>query len=115
MAQATADLINKSFDFIFTHTCPKDWQPTDLFLGSVDQSRVDSSMELWFEELKDKIDWGIWCFGHYHADRMERPHVEMYYHDIELLDDAFNRWALYDKGHEIDWWLTKSPNYYMSV
>lgn len=101
------------YDFIFTHTCPISWEPTDLFLNSVDQSSVDKTMELWFEELKDKIDWNIWCFAHYHADRMERPHVEMYYHDIELLEDVFNRWALYDKGNEIDWWLTKSPNYYM--
>ena len=103
------------YDFIFSHTCPISWEPTDLFLNSVNQSEVDKTMELWFEELKDKIDWNIWCFGHYHADRMERPHVEMYYHDIELLEDVFNRWALYDKGNEIDWWLVKSPNYYMSV
>lgn len=114
MAQAGLALGNKYYDFVFTHTCPISWQPTDLFLSAVNQSEVDSTMELWLDDFKDMIDWDVWCFGHYHADRMERPHVEMYYHDIELLEDVFNRWALYDKGHEIDWWLVKSPNYYMN-
>ena len=91
MAQATADLIHKSFDFVFTHTCPKDWQPTDLFLGSVDQSTVDSSMELWLDILKDKIGWNIWLWAHYHVDRIECPHCEIYYNDIENLDVIYKR------------------------
>ena len=115
MAQATADLIGKSFDFVFTHTCPKDWQPTDLFLGSVDQSTVDSSMELWLNTLKDKIGWNIWLFAHYHRDRLERPHVEQYFNDIENLDTIYKRWIDYDNHQELDWWLEKSPNFYMGV
>ena len=113
MAQATADLVNKSFDFVFTHTCPKDWQPTDLFLDSISQSNVDNSMELWMDELKDKFKWNIWLFGHYHCDRLERPHVEQYFNDIENLDTIYKRWANYDNGQELDWWINKSPNFYM--
>ena len=28
----------------------------------------------------------MWCFGHYHDDRLVRPHVEMFYHNLEELD-----------------------------
>ena len=114
MAQATADLINKSFDFVFTHTCPIEWQPTDLFLGAVDQSTVDNTMELWLNEMKDVIGWGVWLFGHYHGDRLERPHVEMYYNDIESLDTIYKRWKKYDDTGELDWYLAKSPKFYTS-
>ena len=113
MAQATADLVNKSFDFVFTHTCPKDWQPTDLFLGSINQSTVDNSMELWLDTLKDKINWNIWLFGHYHRDRLERPHVEQYFNDIEDLNIIHKTWEKYDETGHLDWWLQKSPNFYM--
>ena len=100
------------YDFIMTHTCPISWQPTDLFLSQVDQSEVDSSMELWLDEIRKKLKWNIWLFGHYHADRIERPHVEMYYTDIESLDTINERWAKYDYGEGLDWWLKKGPNYF---
>lgn len=104
----------RKFDFIFTHTCPLSFQPADLFLGFVDQSKVDNHMEVWLEEIKDKFNWNIWLFGHYHADRIERPHVEQYFHDIEELDVIWERWKRYDETGELDWWLVKSPNFYMT-
>lgn len=113
MEEADYVFEGKTFDFILSHTCPLSWQPIDLFLGAVDQSTVDSSMERWMEELKDKIDWYIWLFGHYHQDRLERPFVEMYYHDIEELDEIMHRWVKYSNGGELDWWLSKSPQFYM--
>ena len=68
-----------NFDLVLSHTCPYSWRPIDLFLRGIDQSTVDNSMELWMDKLKDNINWGIWLFGHYHADRLERPHVEIFY------------------------------------
>ncbi len=115
MAQATADLANKSFDFVFSHTCPKKFQPSDLFLKTVNQSEVDNSMELWMDDLSEKIVVNFaWCFGHYHADRLERPHVEQYYNDIEQLDVIADRWKKFNEDEtSLDWWLVKSPNFYM--
>lgn len=103
----------KTFDFVLSHTCPLSFQPTDLFLSAVNQSEVDTSMEQWMDQLKDKMDWFVWLFGHYHNDRMERPYVEMYYNDIEALDDIKARWVKYVETGELDWWLTKSPQFYM--
>ena len=104
--------LNESFDFVLTHTCPIAWEPTDLFLGCIDQSTVDKSMELWMDSLRKHIDWKIWCFGHYHADRLERPGVEQFYNDYEWLDTVWNRWEG-EKTFENEWWHIKSPNFYM--
>lgn len=98
----------KKFDFVFTHTAPIDWEPTDLFLGCVDQSTVDKSMEYWLSDLKATFNWGVWCFGHYHADRIERPNVEQMYMDYESLDTLWNRWYG-DCTYHNEWWLAKSP------
>ena len=110
---AMAELSGKHFDFVFTHTCPISWQPTDLFLSFINQSNVDNSMEQWLEEVKNNISWGIWCFGHYHKDRLERPYVEQYFNDVESLSEINARWVVYKETGKLDWWLSKSPNFYM--
>lgn len=108
------ELMNKEFDFVFTHTCPIDWEPTDLFLPFIDQSKVDKSMELFLEEIFQRFDWGVACFGHYHTDRIERPYVEQFFKDTENLQDIWDRWTTYSKTKELDWWLHKSPNFYQT-
>ena len=106
--------MGKHIDFVFSHTCPTRWLPTDMFLDFVDQSTVDHSMEDWMDSWIDDIHIGIaWCFGHFHADRLERPHVEQYFNDIESLHNIADRWEQYDKTGQLDWWLAKSPNFYM--
>ena len=101
----------KIYDFVLSHTCPLSFQPTDLFLSGIDQNAVDSTMECWMDKLQCEMSWGVWLFGHYHKDRLERPCVEMYYHDIEALDDIKARWDRYLETGELDWWLIKSPNF----
>lgn len=102
----------KHYDFVFTHTCPIDWEPTDLFLNGIDQSTVDKSMEVWLGKLKDYFTWGVWCFGHYHADRVERPNVEQFYMDYEKMETVWNRYHG-EKTYIKEWWLPKSQ--YMSI
>lgn len=114
MLQCTIDLTNREVDFVLTHTCPICWEPSDLFLNSINQSSVDKSMELFLEEMAQCFDWTIWCFGHYHADRLERPYVEQFYRDTENIEELWERWNQYSKTKELDWWLDKSPNFYMT-
>ena len=107
--------LNDNFDFIFSHTCPLRFEPTDLFLNSIDQSTVDQSMEKWMDRVYDRIcrkGKPIWCFGHFHNDRIEAPYVEMYYNDIEKIDIIYERWQRYSKTKELDWWLIKGPKFY---
>ena len=98
----------RKFDFVLSHTCPYSWQPTDLFLGCIDQSTVDNSMEIWMDELKETFNWNIWLFGHFHADRIERTHVEQMYTDYEKMDTIWNRWNG-EQTYPKEWWLPKSP------
>lgn len=100
---------NENYDLVLTHTCPYSWMPTDLFLSMVDQSTVDNSMERFLDVLKGNFDWTCWLFGHFHADRLERPGVEMYYTDIEDLKNIRRRWIRKDGP---PWWMLKGPNYY---
>lgn len=113
MIECTRDFTNQKIDLVLTHTCPVAWEPSDLFLPSVNQSTVDKSMELFLEELAQVFEWNVWCFGHYHSDRIERPHIEQLYTDMEDLDTLMERWYAYDEDGELEWWLIKSPNYYM--
>lgn len=56
-------------DLVLSHTCPIIYEPTDLFLSSVDQSMVDKSMERYLGEIEKKLDYKALLFGHYHAFR----------------------------------------------
>lgn len=111
MVACEAMVNGKKYDFVFTHTCPIDWEPTDLFIGGIDQSKVDKTMEVWLGALKNKFEWTNWLFGHYHADRVERPHVEQFFEEVELLSDIVARWQKYDETGELDWWLPKAPSF----
>ena len=102
------DFKDKEVDIILSHTCPLDWQPTDLFLRSVDQSMVDNSMEKWLNEIKDNVKYKLWLFGHYHADRLVRPHVEMMYADTVDLDTIWNMW---NEGGEVPPYYETQFNY----
>lgn len=99
------------FDLVLTHTCPLSLQPTDLFLGFIDQSTVDNSMEVWMEKLANSITWKIWLWAHYHVDRVEWPHCEIFYTEIESLNSILERWKKYDETGELDWWITTGPKF----
>lgn len=66
------DLVKKHehFDLVISHTCPIEYEPRDLFLAFIDQTRVDKTMELYLGELEEKLDYERWAFGHFHADRL---------------------------------------------
>lgn len=103
-------LPDTTFDFVFSHTCPKKYQPVDKFLSFIDQSTVDTSMEDWMDKINEKIEVNYaWLAGHFHIDRLEQPHFEFYYNDIEELNEIAKRWQKYDKTGNLDWWLEKGP------
>lgn len=75
----------KTVNWIFAHTCPRRYQPIDLFLSFIDQSQVDNSMEIWLEELIDIVDYDKFYFGHYHNDRIIDNKAEMLFQEIKDL------------------------------
>lgn len=101
----------QSFDLILTHTCPISVEPHDLFLSGIDQATVDKSMEAFLEDINKNVDWFVWAFGHFHRDRVERPHVEQFFTDIEPLKELYVRWNNPQQAQAAYWVLDKSPNY----
>ena len=62
----------ETWDHVFTHTCPIDWMPRDLFLPDVDQTKVDNTMENLFQAMIEcDTKFKHWWFGHYHDHRMD--------------------------------------------
>lgn len=103
------------YDFVFSHTCPYEWMPIDLFLPMIDQSSVDKTMEEWLSDLRNEISYDVWCFGHYHKNRIEKAFVEQYYDYWEDLEVIAERWQSFrDNGKLVgnDAYLPKSPFFY---
>lgn len=84
------------YDIVLSHTCPLSWEPTDLFLDFIDQSKVDNNMEKWFQGLEYQIGYKLWLWGHFHKTRVYPLSVSscggqpvMLYNDAYLdLDDG---------------------------
>ena len=77
---------------IMTHTCPQRFTPTEMFIPQVDQTSVDRTMEIWFDDIYDRIwkenkDLARWYCGHWHTDKTDDM-VRFVFHDIIELGDA---------------------------
>ena len=86
------NLNNWKFDLVLSHTCPICYEPTDLFISSVNQSMVDKSMERYLGRIEYQLDYKLWVFGHFHAERVypkvDNKQIMMLYntHAINLAD-----------------------------
>lgn len=95
LSQEEQDLIynkcrDKHYDYVFTHTCPIEWEPTDLFLSMIDQDSVDKTMEQFLSKIEKHITYDNWFFGHYHDDRIKmfnNPKINMLFHKIITLEE----------------------------
>lgn len=59
----------KHFDIVLTHTCPYKYEPREVFMKGLDQSKVDKSMEHFLDEIEENIDYDKWYCGHYHTEK----------------------------------------------
>lgn len=73
-------------DYVFSHTCPYNYIPTEWFLDCVDQSTVDNSTEIWLQSIYNKIDFGKWYCGHFHGDK-SIDNIRFMYNDIIKLEN----------------------------
>ena len=65
----------KDIDIILSHTCPKKYIPTEMFLPMIDQSSVDNSTEEWLDTIEEAVDYKAWYCGHWHTDkRIDKMH-----------------------------------------
>lgn len=84
--EALCNAIDFKTNLVLSHTCPLIFEPTDLFISSVDQSTVDKTMERWLGQVEYQLDYDLWLWGHYHADRMypEGKQIMLFHQALKL-------------------------------
>lgn len=69
------DELRWKVDVVLSHTTPLKYEPVEVFLKGIDQSKVDKSTEEWLDGIEDRLDYQKWYCGHYHTvkkvDRVE--------------------------------------------
>mgnify|MGYP000856163530 CR=1 FL=1 len=56
-------------DYVFTHTCPIKYTPTEVMLRGINQSTVDKSTEEWLDKLESQLTYDLWYCGHWHTNK----------------------------------------------
>jgi len=56
-------------DVVFTHTAPLKYEPREVFICGIDDSKVDKSTEVWLDSIEDRLDYDRWYCGHYHTNK----------------------------------------------
>ena len=63
------DYENWKVDAVLTHTVPLKYEPVEVFLPQIDQSKVDKSTETWLDSIEDRLTYRRWYAGHYHTEK----------------------------------------------
>lgn len=71
-------------DMVLSHTVPLKYEPVEVFLPGIDQSRVDKSTEIWLDGIEERLDYRFWYCGHYHTDKRAGK-LRIMFHDVEAL------------------------------
>lgn len=84
-AYAEKQLSENEIDVVLSHTCPLKYEPVEMFLSGIDQSKVDKSTEEWLDKIEEQYDYKAWFCGHWHTDK-----------HIDKLHFLFNTWETAD-------------------
>lgn len=76
---------NWKIDIVLSHTGPLKFEPREMFLEGIDQSRVDKSTEIWLDYIENKLSYKKWYFGHYHTEK-KIDKGEIKFNDISLFE-----------------------------
>jgi len=60
---------DKNVDIILSHTCPLKYEPTEVFMKGIDQSKVDKSMGIFLDKVEEIVEYNKWYCGHYHTEK----------------------------------------------
>ncbi len=80
----------KHFDIVLTHTCPYKYEPREVFIQGLDQSKVDKSMEHFLDKIEENINYDKWYCGHYHTEKQ-----------VDKLEFMFGRIKIFNKDEYV--------------
>lgn len=69
-------------DVVLSHTAPLKYEPVEMFLDGVDQSRVDKSTEEWLDQIEDRLEYKKWYCGHYHTEK-KNDKIQIMFEKVE--------------------------------
>lgn len=76
----------KHFNIVLTHTCPYKYEPKEVFIQGLDQSKVDKTMEKFLDKIEENITYDKWYCGHYHTEKQINK-LEFMYRSIKLFSE----------------------------
>lgn len=74
-----------SIDIVLSHTTPLKYEPTEVFIRGVDQSKVDKSTEIWLDSIEDRLTYRKWYCGHYHTEK-KIDRLQIMFNDYAALE-----------------------------
>lgn len=80
----------KQFDIVLTHTCPYKYEPREVFMQGLDQSKVDKSMKHFLDKVEENINYDKWYCGHYHTEKQ-----------VDKLEFMFGRIKIFNKDEYV--------------
>lgn len=83
--EAQLDARDWQVDYVLTHTVPIECEPVWAFIQGIDQGGVDKTMEKWFQQIMDNLEFEKWYAGHYHVESDEDG-VRIMFEDYEELE-----------------------------
>ena len=84
VVEARLAALHWNIDIVLSHTCPRKYEPTEVFLSSLDQSSVDKSTEDWLDGIEDRLDYKKWYCGHYHT-RKQVDKIQFMFEDFDTM------------------------------
>ena len=75
---------DNKIDIILSHTCPKKYEPTEVFLVGLDQCLVDKTTEEWLDKIEQNTFYKKWYCGHFHT-RKKIDKLQFMFEDFDVL------------------------------
>ena len=81
----TATERNRHIDIVLSHTTPLKYEPVEVFLPGIDQSKVDKSTEEWLDTIEERLEYSKWYCGHYHTEK-QIDRLRIMFNDFTVLE-----------------------------
>ena len=71
-------------DVVLSHTVPLKYEPVEVFLPGIDQSKVDKTTEEWLDSIEGRLHYDKWYAGHYHTNKAVDK-IQLLFEDYDVL------------------------------